>query len=220
MSMEEVRWKAVFPGIEVTSSILQHYSRTCWEPEEVIDRKERKKLARVDVRLEPGSCALQVGNGQALRHAKIMLVGMTAHTARSRPIARLLTILVSSMPRKAPCRPNETERGKGRQPVKPRARIGFQMHLAFLRTNDHVDARRAVFDQGRHARPSELFNGMQRSRHTPWTRRFLLSPRSRQCGELSPHQWLQEGLTSVVRRCSTDLSRSWSSAIVSWANCS
>src|SRR5258708_235644 len=62
-----------------------HYSRTCWEPEEIIDGKERDKLARVDVRLEPGSCALQVGNGQALGHAKILLVGMTAHTARSRP---------------------------------------------------------------------------------------------------------------------------------------
>jgi hypothetical protein len=77
--------------------MIGHYSRTCWEPEEIIDGKERDHLARVDVRLEPGSCALQVGNGQALRHAKILLVGMTAHTARSRPIARLLTILVSSM---------------------------------------------------------------------------------------------------------------------------
>jgi hypothetical protein len=175
------------------SNRREHYSRTCWDPEEIIDRKERDNLARVDVRLEPGSCALQVGNGQALRHAKILLVGMTADTARSRPIARLLTILVSSMPRKAPCRPNETERGKGSQPVNPRARIGFQMDLAFLRTDDHVDSRRAVFDQGRHARPSELFNGMQRSRPLQWTRRFLLSPRSRQCGELSSHQWLQEG---------------------------
>src|SRR5260370_29007363 len=100
---------------------------------------------------------------------------MTAHTARSRPIARLLTILVSSMPRKAPCRPNETERGKGRQPVKPRARIGLQMDLAFLRTDDHVDARRAVFDQGRHAGASDMFNGMQRSRRAPLTRRVLLS---------------------------------------------
>ena len=25
----------------------EHYSRTCWEPEEVIDRKERKNLARL-----------------------------------------------------------------------------------------------------------------------------------------------------------------------------
>jgi hypothetical protein len=60
-----------------------HYSRTCWEPEEIIDRKERDHLARVDVRLEPGSCALQVGNGQALRHAKVLLVGMAADTTRS-----------------------------------------------------------------------------------------------------------------------------------------
>src|SRR5260221_14740435 len=112
--------------------MIDHYSRTCWEPEEIIDGKERDHLARVDVRLEPGSCALQVGNSQAFRHAKIVLVGMTAHTARSRPIARLLALFVASMARRAPYRPNEPERGEGRQPVKPRARIGLQMHLAFL----------------------------------------------------------------------------------------
>ena len=110
----------------------EHYSRTCWEPEEVIDRKERKNLARVYVRSKSGSGALQVGKRQALRHAKIVLVGMTAHTARSRPKVRLLTLFVASMGRKAPYRPNETEGGEGRQPVKPRARIGLQMHLTFL----------------------------------------------------------------------------------------
>src|SRR5216683_1958045 len=142
--------------------IFRHYSRTCWEPEEIIDRKERKTLARVYVRLKSGSDLFQAGNGQALRHAKIVLVGMTADTARSRPIARLLTmVVVSSMRRKTPCRPNETERGEGSQPVKPRARIGLQMHLAFLRTNDHVDSLRAVFDQRRSARPSSLFSGME-----------------------------------------------------------
>jgi hypothetical protein len=40
-----------------------HYSRTCWKPEEVIDRKERKNLARGYVRLKSGSDVLQVGNG-------------------------------------------------------------------------------------------------------------------------------------------------------------
>ena len=102
---------------------LRHYSRTCWEPEEIIDRKERKTLARVYVRLKSGSDLFQAGNGQALRHAKIVLVGMTADTARSRPKARLLTLFVASMGRKTPGRPNETERGEGRQPVKPRARM-------------------------------------------------------------------------------------------------
>ncbi len=111
---------------------LHHYSRTCWEPEEVMDRKERKNLARVYVRLKSGSDMFQAGNGQALRHAKIVLVGMTAHTARSRPIERLLALFVAAMCRKAPYRPNEPERGEGSQPVKPRARIGLQMHLAFL----------------------------------------------------------------------------------------
>src|SRR5260221_7798454 len=47
----------------------RHYSRTCWEPEEVMDRKERKHLARVYVRLKSGRDVLQVGNGQALRYA-------------------------------------------------------------------------------------------------------------------------------------------------------
>ena len=91
-----------------------------------------KGLARVHVRLESGSCVLQAGNGQALRHAKIVLVGMTAHTARSRPIERLLAVFVAAMGGKAPEGPNETERREGCQPVKPRARIRLQMDLAFL----------------------------------------------------------------------------------------
>ena len=94
--------------------------------------KKRKGLARVHVRLESGSRVLQIGKRQTLRHAKIVLVGMTAHTARSRPIKRLLTLFVASMGRKAPDRPNEPERGEGRQPVKPRSRIRLQMHLTFL----------------------------------------------------------------------------------------
>ena len=89
-------------------------------------------LARVHVRLESGSDALQAGKSQALRHAKIVLVGMTADTARSRPKVRLLALFVSSMGRKAPYRPNEPERGEGRQPVKPRSRMRLEMHLAFL----------------------------------------------------------------------------------------
>jgi hypothetical protein len=94
--------------------------------------EKRETLARVHVRLESGSGALQVGKRQALRHAKIVLVGMTADTARSRPKARLLTMVVASMGRKTPGRPNEPERGEGRQPVKPRARIRLQMHLCWL----------------------------------------------------------------------------------------
>jgi len=110
----------------------EHYSRTCGEPEEVINVEKRNNLARVHVSLESGSDVLQAGKRQALRHAKIVLVGMTADTARSRPKVRLLALFVASMGRKAPYRPNEPERGEGRQPVKPRARIRLQMHLAFL----------------------------------------------------------------------------------------
>ncbi len=94
--------------------------------------EKREGLARVHVRLESGSRVFQTGKRQMLRQAKIVLVGMTAHTARSRPIARLLALFVASMGRKAPDRPNETERGEGSQPVKPRSRIRLQMHLAFL----------------------------------------------------------------------------------------
>jgi hypothetical protein len=93
--------------------------------------EKREDLACVHVRLESGSSVLQTGKRQRLRHAKIVLVGMAAHTARSRPIERLLALFVASMGRKAPYRPNEPERGEGRQPVKPRARIRLQMHLAF-----------------------------------------------------------------------------------------
>ena len=74
-----------------------HYSRTCWEPEEIIDREERENLARVYVRLKSGRDMLQVGNSQALGHAKIVFVGMTADTARGRPKARLVAMMVSSM---------------------------------------------------------------------------------------------------------------------------
>ena len=94
--------------------------------------KKRKGLARVHVRLESGSRVLQIGKRQTLRHAKIVLVGMTAHTARSRPIERLLALFVASMARRAPDRPNETERREGCQPVKPHPRIRLQMYLAFL----------------------------------------------------------------------------------------
>jgi hypothetical protein len=99
---------------------------------EVIDREECKNLAPVYVRLKSGRDVLQAGNGQALCHAKIVLVGMTTDTARSRPKVRLVALFVSSMRGKAPDRPNESERGEGRQPVKPRSRIGLQMHLSFL----------------------------------------------------------------------------------------
>lgn len=59
--------------------------------------EKRENLARVYVRLESGSDVLQASKSQALRHAKIVLVGMTADTARSRPKARLVAMVVSSM---------------------------------------------------------------------------------------------------------------------------
>src|SRR5258708_2616129 len=51
------------------------------------------------------------------------------------------------------------------------------MHLAVLCTDDHVDARCAVFDQRRPARPSQVFGGMQRSGSSQDTTRVLLSLR-------------------------------------------
>ncbi len=59
--------------------------------------EKRENLACVHVRLESGSDVLQAGKRQALRDAKIVLVGMTAHTAGGRPKVRLLALLVSSM---------------------------------------------------------------------------------------------------------------------------
>jgi hypothetical protein len=41
--------------------IILHYSRTCCEPEEIIDLEKRETLARVHVRLEAGSDVLQAG---------------------------------------------------------------------------------------------------------------------------------------------------------------
>gem|GEM_PF-5876537 len=85
--------------------------------------EKRENLACVHVRLESGSDVLQARKRQALRYAKRVLVGMTAHTAGGRPKVRLLALFVAAMDRKAPYRPNEPERGEGRQPVKPRTRI-------------------------------------------------------------------------------------------------
>jgi hypothetical protein len=59
--------------------------------------EKREDLARVHLRWESGSSVLQTGKRQRLRHAKIVLGGMTAHTARSRPIARLLALFVAAM---------------------------------------------------------------------------------------------------------------------------
>src|SRR5437016_3106657 len=59
--------------------------------------EKRENLACVHVRLESGSDVLQAGKRQALRDAKIVLVGMTAHTAGGRPKVRLLALFVSSM---------------------------------------------------------------------------------------------------------------------------
>ena len=94
--------------------------------------EKREDLACVHVRLESGSDVLQARKSQALRYAKIVLVGMTADTAGGRPKVRLLALFVAAMGCKAADRPKEAERGEGRQPVKPRARIGLQMYLTFL----------------------------------------------------------------------------------------
>jgi len=59
--------------------------------------EKRDNLARVHVSLESGSDVLQAGKRQALRHAKIVLVGMATDTARSRPKVRLLATFVASM---------------------------------------------------------------------------------------------------------------------------
>jgi hypothetical protein len=77
--------------------MIDHYSRTCGEPEEVITVEKHETLARVHVRLQSGRGLLQAGKSQALRYAKIVLVGMTTDTARSRPKACLLALFVSSM---------------------------------------------------------------------------------------------------------------------------
>jgi len=88
---------AVFPDAESSIPMIDHYSRTCGEPEEVITVEKREDLACVHVRLKSDSSVLQTGKRQRLRHAKIVLVGMTADTARGRPKARLVALVVSSM---------------------------------------------------------------------------------------------------------------------------
>src|SRR6266700_2015349 len=85
--------------------------------------KKREPLARVHVRLEPGPGVLQARKSQALRYAKIVLVGMTADTTRGRPKVCLVALFVSSMCCKSPYRPNEPERAESSQPVKPPPRI-------------------------------------------------------------------------------------------------
>lgn len=59
--------------------------------------EKRENLAGVHVSLESGSDVLQAGKSQALRHAKVVFVGMTTDTAGGRPKVRLLALFVSSM---------------------------------------------------------------------------------------------------------------------------
>ena len=59
--------------------------------------EKREDLAHVHVSLESGRGVLQAGKRQRLRQAKRVLVGMTTHTARSRPIERLLALFVAAM---------------------------------------------------------------------------------------------------------------------------
>ena len=87
--------------------------------------EKREDLACVHVSLESGRRVLQTGKLQRLRHAKRVLVGMTAHTVRSRPIERLLALFVASI---GPMNRNE-ERVANQS---NHARIGLQMHLAFV----------------------------------------------------------------------------------------
>src|SRR5450759_520891 len=58
---------------------------------------------------------------------------------------------------------HEAERGERSQPVKPLRRLRHQVQLAFLRTDDHIDPSRAVFDQIRQAGAGSLFCVIDRS---------------------------------------------------------
>ena len=49
--------------------------------------------------------------------------------------------------RKATLLSDKAKRGERRQPVKPCGRIRLQVQFAFLRADDHIDSRLAVFDQ-------------------------------------------------------------------------
>jgi len=68
------------------------------------------------------------------------------------------------------------------------------MHLAFLCTDDRVDARCAVFDQSRSARPSQLFGGMEQMRRQHHTSRLVSRLWNRQIGHLLSYACLHEGL--------------------------
>jgi hypothetical protein len=55
--------------------------------------------------------------------------------------------------RKATGLPDEAERGKGSQPIKPFSRSRHQAQFAVQRTDDHIRSLRAVFDQWGHTGP-------------------------------------------------------------------
>jgi hypothetical protein len=58
---------------------------------------------------------------------------------------------------------DKAERGKRGEPVKPLARIRYQAQLTFLRTDDHIGALGAVFDQRGHTGASTLFGWIELS---------------------------------------------------------
>jgi hypothetical protein len=125
--------------------------------------RKLNSLERRHVSLKGSCCLLQTRQRQDISDAQRALVVALVDGAICSPGARWVPLLGIARGGEPPLLPDEAERGDGRQPLKPRWRIGLQGQFAFLRTHDHIDPWRAVFDQWGQARPSAFFGGNERS---------------------------------------------------------
>jgi hypothetical protein len=91
---------------------------------------KRNRLERRQVSLK-GSCRLlQTGQGKSSAQRALVVV-LVDGAIRSKG-ARWLPPLGVAIGGEAPRLADEAQRGNGRQPLKPRRRIGFDLQFAFL----------------------------------------------------------------------------------------
>src|SRR6266852_7741694 len=123
-----------------------HYSCTYLEAEGAVHAELLSSLARVHVGLQGGCRLLQTIDRQVLRHAQMWLVVALMDDAMGLPGAGR-TLVIDTAGGEATPFAHKPEGRHGSQPGKPLRGIGHQREFAFLRTDHHVLAVSAIFDQ-------------------------------------------------------------------------
>jgi hypothetical protein len=121
------------------------------------------KLERVHVGLKEGRPLLQTVDRQMVSGAQGMLVAALVDPTMGPPGARGVTGTGGAVGRETPLLSDETERGEGREPLKPLRRIRHQLECSVLWTDDHIRASSPIFDQGDHTGTNSQFRRVQAS---------------------------------------------------------